>query len=72
MALTKQSLRQGVHVMIDGELATKEELRELAAVQKELTQAINALKDAMSSSNEQAETRVELAEKELALAENRV
>lgn len=53
-------------------MATKEELRELAAVQKELTQAINALKDAMSSSNEQAETRVELAEKELALAENRV
>ena len=30
MALTKQSLRQGVHVMIDGELATKEELIKLS------------------------------------------
>jgi hypothetical protein len=26
MALTKQSLRKGVHVMMDGKLATKEEL----------------------------------------------
>ena len=30
MALTKQSLRAGVHVMMDGKLATKEELIKLS------------------------------------------
>ncbi len=30
MALTKQALRQGVHVMIDDVLATKEELIEMS------------------------------------------
>ena len=30
MALTKQSLRDGVHVMMDGKLATKEELIKLS------------------------------------------
>ena len=30
MALTKQSLRQGVHVMMNGKLATKEELIKLS------------------------------------------
>lgn len=30
MALTPQSLRQGVHVLIDEELATKEELIEMS------------------------------------------
>ena len=30
MALTKQSLRKGVHVMMDGKLATKEELIEMS------------------------------------------
>ena len=30
MALTKQSLRKGVHVMVDDKLATKEELIEMS------------------------------------------
>jgi len=30
MALTKQSLRKGVHVMMNGKLATKEELIEMS------------------------------------------
>ena len=30
MALTKQSLRQGVHVLVDDKLATKEELIEMS------------------------------------------
>ncbi len=35
MALTKQALRQGVHVMIDDVLATKEELIEMSLEKKE-------------------------------------
>lgn len=30
MALSKQSLRQGVHVLVNGKLATKEELIEMS------------------------------------------